>query len=171
MQPPRLQTKRLVLRGLRAEDFDPYLEFFGDAEASAFYGGPLNPDRTWMRLAADIGHWALRGYGLWAVTDQRDDRMVGACGVVWPHGWPRSELTWWIAPRARRNGFAEEASRAVIAHAYGEWGWPLVETHMKDENLPARNLVLKLGGEIIARETFPDGVARNVYRLPPEASR
>ena len=84
----------------------------------------------------------------------------------WPADWPRCELTWWIIPEARRSGYAFEASRAVIAHAYDVFGWDLVETHMNDENVAARNLALKLGGHVIAREIFPDGVERNVYALP-----
>lgn len=61
---------------------------------------------------------------------------------------------------------AIEASHAAIRHAYLSYGWPLVETHMDDDNFAARKLVAKLGGEIIAREAFPDGKSRNVYRLP-----
>lgn len=169
MRAPELETERLRLRGLSAGDFPVYERFFGDAEASASYGGPLTPAMAWRRLAADIGHWELRGYGLWAVAEKASSRMVGVAGLYWPHGWPRSELTWWIAPNARRNGYALEASRAVIAHAYGAMGWELVETHMSDANAAARNLVLKLGGREIARETFPDGIERSVYALPEGA--
>lgn len=165
---PEIETERLLLRGLCERDFPVYERFFGDAEASATYGGPLAPGAAWRRLAADIGHWALRGYGLWAVTEKAGGRMAGVAGLYWPHGWPRSELTWWIAADARRNGYALEASRAVIAFAYRELGWTLVETHMNDTNTAARNLALRLGGQVIAREMFPDGVERNVYALPKE---
>lgn len=37
---------------------------------------------------------------------------------------------------------------------------------MNDENEAARKLVEKLGGTVFVRETFPDGLARNVYALP-----
>lgn len=168
MGAPEIETQRLLLRGLSERDFPVYERFFGDGEASANYGGPLAPGLAWRRLAADIGHWDLRGYGLWAVTEKAGARMVGVAGLYWPHGWPRSELTWWIAADARHNGYALEASRAVIAHAYGAMGWTLVETHMDDDNAAARNLAVKLGGQVIAREMFPDGVERNVYALPRE---
>lgn len=92
--------------------------------------------------------------------------MVGGCGIVWPEDWPRHELTWWIAPAARRQGYALEASRAAIAWAHDSLGWDQVETHMNDGNQPARRLAEKLGGTIIGRETFPDGISRNIYVLP-----
>ncbi len=92
--------------------------------------------------------------------------MIGGCSLWWPEGWPRSELTWWIVPAARRKGYAREASRAAIAFGYRELGWDVVETHMNDENVAARRLAESLGGSVIARAAFADGVKRDVYALP-----
>ncbi|MCW1429024.1 GNAT family N-acetyltransferase [Novosphingobium sp. JCM 18896] len=163
---PEIETERLILRGPIAGDFPVYRDFFADAEASAAYGGPLRADRAWRVLATDLGHWALRGYGRWAVVEKASGRMIGGAGLWWPEGYPRSELTWWIVPTARRHGYAFEASRAAIAFGYNTLDWDLVETHMQDENAPARLLAEKLGGTMIARERFPDGITRNVYALP-----
>lgn len=163
---PEIETERLILRGPVASDFPVYREFFADAEASAFYGGPLDADKAWRVLATDLGHWGLRGYGRWAVIDKSSGRMVGGCGLWWPEGYPRSELTWWIVPQARRHGYAFEASCAAVRFGYRTLGWSLVETHMNDENAAAKHLAEKLGGSIIVRELFPDGLERNVYALP-----
>jgi [ribosomal protein S5]-alanine N-acetyltransferase len=165
MEIPTLTTQRLIMRGPQANDFRGYRDFFADAEASAFYGGPLSAALAWRKLAIDIGHWALRGHGMWTLIDRDSAVMVGSCGIVWPEGWPRHELSWWIAASARRQGFADEASHAAINWATAAGGFATVETHMKDDNEAARRLAEKLGGVIIARETFPDGIARNVYRL------
>ncbi|MGP1354670.1 MAG: GNAT family N-acetyltransferase [Parasphingopyxis sp.] len=168
---PRIETERLLLRAPGADDFPVYRDFYADAEASAFYGGPLDAGMAWRKLAADIGHWELRGFGMWSVVDRESGQMVGGCGLVWPESWPRHELTWWITPAGRRKGYAFEASRAIVDFAYRQWEWPQVETHMDDENEAARRLAEKLGGTVIAREPFPDGKERNIYRLPdlPEA--
>ncbi len=106
----------------------------------------MTPDGAWRVLATDIGHWALRGYGRWSVIERSTGKVVGGCGLWWPEGYPRSELTWWIIPSARRRGYALEASRAAIAYGYGDLGWPLVETHINDENMAARKLFEKVGG-------------------------
>jgi len=161
-----VKTERLTLRLPTNEDFAVYRDFFADAEASHFYNGPMEAGDAWRVLATDLGHWALRGYGRWAVVEQSTGRMVGGCGLWWPEGYPRSELTWWIVPSARRNGYALEASRAAIAFGYDVLGWELVETHMNDENVAARKLVDKLGGSKILREKFPDGLERDVFALP-----
>lgn len=165
MHIPTLHTERLILRAPHASDFDCYREFYADADASAAYGGPLTSAQAWRKLANDIGHWGLRGFGMWSLVEKTSGNMVGGCGIVWPEGWPRHELTWWIAPAARRNGYAEEASRKAIRWAHATLAWNVVETHMNDENEAARRLVEKLGGVAITRQLFPDGVERTVYAI------
>ncbi len=167
-QIPSLSTERLRLRAPQDSDFNAYAAFYADAEASKFYGGPKPAHLAWNRLAADLGHWDLRGYGIWALERKDSGAVIGACGLCWPTGWPRSELTWWIAPEARQMGFAKEASRAAIGFGYERLQWDLVQTHMNDDNRAAKALVLSLGGEVIARESFPDGLDRNIYKLPRE---
>ena len=103
---------------------------------------------------------------MWSLYEKSTGDMIGGCGLVWPEAYPRSELTWWIIPSARRKGFALEASKAATQFAYDVLRWDMVETHMNDDNHAARKLVLKLGGEIIVRTDFPDGIARTVYRIP-----
>lgn len=162
----RIETERLILRMPEAKDYPVYCRFFADAEASLFYGGPLTAEQAWRVLAADVGHWHLRGYGRWAITLRETGEMVGGCGLWWPEGYPRSELTWWVLPAARRQGYALEASRAAVDYGYRVLGWSLVETHTRDDNTAARGLVEKLGGTVFARELFPDGRERYVYALP-----
>lgn len=166
MHIPPLRTDRLVLRQPSAADFEAYRDFYADLAASSFYGGPLTAAQAWRKLAYDVGHWALRGFGMWSIVEQSSRLAVGGCGIVWPEGWPRHELTWWILPPARRKGYAEEASRAALSWARETLGWSNVETHMDDRNEPARRLALKLGGSIVAREIFPDGRERNIYEMP-----
>jgi [ribosomal protein S5]-alanine N-acetyltransferase len=163
---PTIETERLILRAPDSNDFSVYRDFFADAEASKAYGGPMDAERAWRVLATDLGHWALRGYGRWSIVEKASGAMIGGCGLWWPEGYPRSELTWWIMPSARRRGYAEEASRAAIRFGYRKLGWALVETHMNDSNDAARKLAEKLGGKMIVRERFPDGLERNIYALP-----
>lgn len=160
-----LDTSRLILRLPSAHDFDVYEKFYADVVASTPYGGPLSSLQAWKKLASDIGHWHLKSFGMWSVLRKDTGEMVGGCGVVAPEGWPRSELTWWIIPSMRRQGFAREASKAVIKYFLSELKWDAVETHMNDENVAARNLALKLGGRLKFRSAFPDGLERDVFEF------
>jgi RimJ/RimL family protein N-acetyltransferase len=162
---PTLETERLRLvpPSLAADEL--YQRFYTDAEASAFYNGPLSPQAAWTRLAADIGWWQLQGFGVWVVERRGDGAQLGVCGFWQGRGWPR-ELTWWLLPEARGQGFAQEASRAAIAQAYAGFGWPAVETYMADNNDAARALVLRLGASKVERRIFPDGQERDLFRFP-----
>ena len=171
MTPPVLQTERLTLRLPEARDFPTYRAFYDAATGdSADYGGPRSEKEAWRKLAADIGHWHLRGYGMFSIVRCDDAAVLGGCGLCWPEGWPSHELTWWLLGEGRGAGYATEASRAVIGWAYADLGWSRVETHMRDENGAARRLAERLGGSVDRRETFPDGRTRDVFVLPEPAS-
>jgi RimJ/RimL family protein N-acetyltransferase len=159
------ETQRLRMRIPSAADFETYRAFYADAEASRHYGGPMGPGQAWRKLAQDIGHWALRGYGMWSLYERDSGTMVGGCGLFWPEEWPRHELTWWILPSFRRKGYAAEASMEAIRFAHERLGWTSIETHMNDENDAARALAIRLGGREVAREAFPDGLTRSVFVL------
>ena len=167
MTPPTLLTKRLRLEPATPGHLPAYLAFYAIAnDQKGSYRAPRPADEVEGLLARDIAEWQRNGFGMFLAHRLDTGAFVGGTGLAHLADWPRHELTWWLMPEARGTGFATEASRAVLAWAYDTLGWPRVETHMRDENTPARNLVERLGGEKIARETFPDGITRDVYALP-----
>lgn len=166
MTPPVLHTERLRLEPPQTGHLDHYLAFYAiPNDQVGSYRSPRPRDQVEGLLARDIAEWARNGFGMFLLFRKADDGFVGGTGLAHPADWPRHELTWWLMPAARGTGFATEASRAVLTWAYRTLGWPVVETHMRDENMPARRLAERLGGTRIARETFPDGVERNVFAL------
>lgn len=162
---PTLDTGRLRLVPPSVACEKTYEAFYADARASGPYGGPLTPGQAWARLASDLGHWHLQGFGVWAIELPAERAIVGTCGFWQGKGWPR-ELTWWLVPSARGRGLALEASRAAVHHAYTAWAWPEVQTYMNDDNASARALALRLGGRVVERRRFPDGLERDLFRIP-----
>ncbi|MEM9784206.1 MAG: GNAT family N-acetyltransferase [Pseudomonadota bacterium] len=167
---PRLDTERLTLRAPESRDLPAYTAFYTDSEAARWKGGVLRRDQVWRRLAEDIGHWHLKQFGIWMLVRRDDGQVVGGTGLSHPEGWPRHEMTWWLLPHSRGTGLALEASRAILSFAINSLGWPSVETHIQDGNLPAHRLAKRLGGVVIARERFPDAIERDVYRLAPTSA-
>lgn len=165
MQIPTLVTERLVLIPPDRTCEHLYEKFYTDAEASGAYGGPLTSGAAWARLASDIGAWTLQEFGVWVIQQRESGKLVGVCGFWQGKGWAR-ELTWWLLPEVRGLGIAQETSKAAITHAYDVFGWTSVQTYMNDSNKPARALALKLGGQTVGRQTFPDGLERDLFHLP-----
>ena len=172
MTRPVLHTDRLVLEPASDAHLDAYLAFYAiPNDQKGSYRAPQEPEAAKAILDRAISEWDRLGFGMFVITRKDDGSFVGGTGIVHPPDWPRHELTWWLMPQAQGTGFATEASIAVLNWAYDVLGWPVVETHMRDENLPARRLVERLGATKLTRETFPDGVTRDVFALPrPEAS-
>lgn len=167
MRIPTLETDRLRLVPPSATCESAYEQFYTDASASHHYGGPLSPGQAWARLAADLGSWHLQGFGVWAIeTREQEPSIIGTCGFWQGRGWPR-ELTWWLLPSARGRGIALEASKAAVRHAYRSFGWPSVHTYMNDDNSAARALVLRLDGQLLRRQRFPDALERDLFAIPP----
>ncbi len=166
MTRPTLTTDRLTLRAPTISDLPSYGAFNAVSDTTVGkYRARTSLGEIQTILNGDIAHWS-KGFGMWLITVTGDDAVIGGAGLVHPDDWPRHELTWWLMPDQRGQGYATEASRAVIDYGYETLGWPQVETHMRDQNLPARNLVKRLGGKLFQRQTFPDGVARDIFVLP-----
>jgi RimJ/RimL family protein N-acetyltransferase/catechol 2,3-dioxygenase-like lactoylglutathione lyase family enzyme len=169
MNIPTLSTVRLILQPLGQDCAALYEQFYTDPIASKEYGGPLTRAAARARLMQDLGSWYLQGFGVWALFQRDTAQLVGVCGFWQGLDWP-IELTWWLLPHARGQGLAQEASRAALSHAYAGFGWQAVQTYMHDDNAPARALALRLGGQIVERKQFPDGMARDIFHLPNPAN-
>lgn len=166
---PVLETERLWINAPTPVDLKAYLDFYAVSDVSVGgYRGERSDAEVTAILRRDITHWQEKGFGMFLLRHKETGAVIGGAGLAHPDDWPSHELTWWLMPDARGQGFATEASLAVVAWAYDTLGWDAVETHMRDENVAARHLAERLGGRITRRDTFPDGVSRDVYHLPRE---
>ena len=91
---PTVETERLLLRAWRDADLDAYAVMVGDPETMRFLGGPLARPDAWRSMAYQLGHWVLRGHGMWAVERKSDGALIGRIGVQRPETWPAIEVAW-----------------------------------------------------------------------------
>ncbi|MEM7632575.1 MAG: GNAT family N-acetyltransferase [Pseudomonadota bacterium] len=165
---PTLTTKRLVLRAPAPRDFDVFAAFYA-SDASKFVGGPMNEEDSWRYLAQVIGHWTMRGYGRWMVTQKGDDTAIGIVGLHNPHGWPEPEVGWYIWD-GNGKGYASEAGRAARDYAYDTLGWTTVMSMIKPGNDASVRVATAMGAMRDADWTHPNAGPLMVYRHPgPEA--
>ncbi len=114
---PLLETGRLRLRAFTAADLDAYAAMCADAEVMRFVGDgvPIDRDAAWRQMALFLGHWPLRGFGMWAIEERASGRLVGRAGYYQPEGWPGAELGWLLGRASWGQGLATEACRAALA--------------------------------------------------------
>lgn len=143
---PVLETARLVLRQFREDDLDAWARITSDAEVMRYVGGsPLTRDEAWRSLGYLLGHWKIRGFGLWAAEEKATGRLVGRIGLYRPEGWPGLEVGW-LVDRARwGEGFAGEGGAASLDHAFLSLGARRVISVIEPPNAASIRVAEKLG--------------------------
>jgi hypothetical protein len=103
---PQLHTERLCLRGYEPRYFEPYAAMMADPEVTRYLGDgrPVSRADAWRQLAYLIGHWTLRGFGLWAVEERATGELIGRIGCLEPEGWPGFEIAYTLVRHANYTG-------------------------------------------------------------------
>jgi RimJ/RimL family protein N-acetyltransferase len=162
-----LQTERLVLRAFRETDLHAYAQICADPEVVRYVGLPFSRAETWLHIATMLGHWQLRGYGMWAVEDRASGAMIGRIGLYKPEGWPGVELGWMLARSHWGRGLATEGARAALAFAFAVLRKPRIISLIRPENVASLRVAEKLGERLQGRSQAL-GVEALVYGIQRE---
>jgi ribosomal-protein-alanine N-acetyltransferase len=116
---PVLETDRLRLRPMSPDDMEHIVALYGDPDVMRYIGtrGPLSREESSARLDFMVDHWHLHGFGMWALFLKADGAFVGRCGMRYLDDSTEVELGYTLLKAYWGQGFATEASRAVVRHA------------------------------------------------------
>lgn len=117
---PTINTHRLTLRSMRAEDFGRFAQIWSMPEVVEHINGePWPASKAWDAFLRNAGHWQITGFGQWAVQRHRAADFSGQVGFF--HGkrglgddfdrFP--EAAWVLCPDAQRQGLGMEAAQAA----------------------------------------------------------
>jgi RimJ/RimL family protein N-acetyltransferase len=120
---PTLETERLRLRPPREADVEPLHAMMQDPDVSKYIGDRRVPtlQETWRALAGWFGHWAMRGYGQWAVEERSGGELIGRVGLINPVEWPGPEVGYMLGKPWWGRGYATEAATAAM-----DWGFETI---------------------------------------------
>lgn len=144
-QIPVLRSSRLVLRAIRADDHAGLLALARDPQVARHLheGPPPSPGEVWQRMAAALGQWALRGYGVMAVDDEAG--LVGRLGFFHPFELPDPLLVYALARRGWGRGYATEGARLALDYLRAAHGPRRVTSLIDPDNLASARVARKLG--------------------------
>jgi RimJ/RimL family protein N-acetyltransferase len=142
-----LETERLRLRQFVEADLDAYARICADPDSMRYIGPgtPLSRADAWRSMAQSLGHWQLRGYGLWAVEEKRTGAFVGRIGLIYPEGWPALEVGWLIDRARWGHGLATEGGRAAMQFAFDRLGLQRISSVIRPQNAASIRVAEKLG--------------------------
>ncbi len=144
-----IQTERLILRSWRDADREPYAALNADPEVMQHFPTPLTRQESDASIDGHIASIAAHGWGNFAVERRADGALLGHVGVKpteanLPFGGD-PELGWRLARHAWGQGYASEAARAVIAHAFERLRFGRVTAFTAIENLRSQAVMERIG--------------------------
>jgi RimJ/RimL family protein N-acetyltransferase len=168
-----IETGNLLLRRPEIGDLDAIHAMRSDIHVVRFLGGrALNREEAWHRLSRIVGHWALRGYGMFAVVEKRSGALVGEVGLfdgcrgLSPDFDNAPEAGWILASAAHGKGYAAEAADAAhrwFAATHGERRSVCI---IAPENLASFRVAHRLGYKSFGQVDYQNGPVVMLERIP-----
>jgi len=169
---PTLETQRLLLRPLVAEDAETLNRIQSDADHMRFYPSPFSFEETREWIARAQERYERDGFGLLAVEDRTTGEFLGNVGPVVQvvDGVDEIELGWSITPARSRQGIATEAAFACRDWVFDVVGADHVISLILPANEPSRGVARNIGMTIWKQTIF--GSVRwlhDVWRIDADA--
>jgi ribosomal-protein-alanine N-acetyltransferase len=142
-----IHTERLVLRPYEADDLQQlHAVLYSDVDAMRLLGGPRDMAGTRFALERSMAQQDVTGFSFWPVIERESGLLVGEAGLfpLSPDG-PDVALGYAFGARWWGRGYATEASRGVIAEAFGTLGLNRLVAITREANLGSRHVLEKLG--------------------------
>lgn len=165
---PTIETERLTLRPWREADATALFEISQDPDVVRFVGDRHQPtlQEAWRMVAGWIGHWAVRGYGQWAIEERASGRFIGRAGIINPADWPGPEVGYLLGRPWWGRGYATEAARAAMDWGFREIGFTDLLSLIDPQNTASIAVATRLGEtrrgetEIMGHHVLVYGITR-----------
>jgi [ribosomal protein S5]-alanine N-acetyltransferase len=159
-----LETRRLRLREFTVHDADALEAVLGDPVAMEFYPAPLDRRGVEAWIERNIGRYQRDGHGLWAMLLRDSNQLIGDCGCIVQEVEGKNEIE--VGYHVRRDlwgrGYATEAGRACMDHAFSSLGARRVISMIRPPNIGSRRVAEK-NGMVCEKIVFWRGYEHCVY--------
>jgi len=145
---PVLETERLVLRPMRADDLAALWRVFTDPRVmAAFASEPFTQAQMTTWIDRNLAHQAEHGWGLFSLVLKSEGDLIGDCGLEWMtlDDGSVAELGYDLRSDVWGRGLATEAARAVRDFAFGPAGLSNLISLIRAGNDASRRVAEKVG--------------------------
>lgn len=152
-QIPPLETERLIIRQWAERDRAPYAKFLADPEIRKFFRGLVDADTAGLWIDGYVDELAKTGLGWRAIERKADGMLIGDAGIglidapsrAVMRGTPLVEAGWTIGRDHWGQGYATEAARACLEHAWADHGLAEVVAAAHRDNLASHRVMMRIG--------------------------
>lgn len=143
---PIIQTPRLQLRQIGADDLEHIYRGLSHPEVIRYYGVSYHSreaTRVQMEWFAEL---EAQNTGIWwAICSLAEGTFYGACGFNdWEHEHRKAEIGYWLLPEYWRQGIITEAVPAICRYAFEEMGLHRIEAYVEEGNQGSEAVLAKL---------------------------
>lgn len=115
-----------------------------------FDGRVISRDEARSFVEASVENFGRHGYGLWLAFERDAERLVGFAGLL------RSDedapnLIYGVHPDFWGEGYATEASAAVLSYAFKTLALPKIKADVDEANVESARVLEKLGMKRVRR--------------------
>jgi RimJ/RimL family protein N-acetyltransferase len=147
-----LSNGRVCLRRWRGADRDAFAAMNADSRVMQFFPNCLRRDESDAMIDRIEEHFGHRGFGLWAVEVSGVAPFVGFTGLsvlatppFGARGAACVEIGWRLAFEYWGHGYATEAGRLALGHAFGALALAEVVSFTSVLNFRSRGVMERLG--------------------------
>ncbi|MDQ3804478.1 MAG: GNAT family N-acetyltransferase [Acidobacteriota bacterium] len=162
-----LETDRLFIRGLRADDLDEMYEVCADPDIMRHVGDgrPLSREQTRRWIERSQVNYSKHGFGCAAVVAKDGNRFVGYCGLVFGPGGAEVEVIYALKKQYWGGGLASEAARAMLEYGFGKCRLKRIVATIAPDNRASVRIAEKLGMTHRGNRLDEHGLPEAVYAI------
>ena len=159
-----LETARLVLRSVLAEDAHPLAQLWSDADVTRFVGGPRDYETVVQAVLREAACQPPEPVTRWSAVLRDGNEVVGDCGLLEKviDGRDEIELVYFFDKRFWGRGLATEAARMVLEHALTDRKLSRVVALIDPANIASERVAQKIG-LMFEREIMRSGHLKKLY--------
>jgi ribosomal-protein-alanine N-acetyltransferase len=143
-----LETDRLVLRRLEADDLEDLFEYASDPELARYTSWPAHEstDDTREFLNHVLALYKNGEVAPWGVVYKADGKLVGTCGFLdWYLDSSRAEIGYALSNAYWGRGLMTEAVRRIIAFGFRKMELNRIQGRCEVENIGSSRVMEKAG--------------------------
>ena len=145
MKEMKLETKRLLLRELKQDDFDDICKLLQDPIVMYAYEGVFSKKEVQEWLDKQLRRYQNDGFGLWGMIEKGSGELIGQCGLTYQelNGQQVPEIGYLLRVEYWHKGYATEAAIACKEYAFNILNFDKVYSIIRDTNIPSQKVALR----------------------------